>query len=198
MIDPKYSLKYSFPHSVVHIVDNSMYTGETVVEPAQDPSIFSTIVVTGLPMGEDNRIITVNRSDVLNTGFGISTLTTSDINKYSQAVEYPMALLQQNVPVKLMRITPDDATYSVAVIMIQWKKKEYIKNNKFEVRYRILPEAVINAYFGDLSEYKNVTRLNKAIVAKFNTPTANDDTLKEYILLTATDAPTDWTTATGK
>ena len=198
MIDPKYSLKYSFPHSVVHIVDNSMYTGETVVEPAQDPSIFSTIVVTGLPMGEDNRIITVNRSDVLNTGFGISTLTTSDINKYSQAVEYPMALLQQNVPVKLMRITPDDATYSVAVIMIQWKKKEYIKNNKFEVRYRILPEAVINAYFGDLSEYKNVTRLNKAIVAKFNTPKANDDTLKEYILLTATDAPTDWTTATGK
>jgi hypothetical protein len=109
-----------------------------------------------------------------------------------------MALLQQNVPVKLMRITPDDATYAVAVIMIQWKKKEYIKNNKFEVRYRILPEAAINAYFGDLSEYKNVARLNKAIVAKFNTPKANDDTLKEYILLTAADAPADWGTATGK
>lgn len=188
MIDPKYSLKYSFPHSVVHIVDNSMYTGEQVVENVEDPSLFSTIVVTGLPMGEDNKIINITRSDVLNTGFGINTLTTSDINKYSQAVEYPTALLNQNVPVKLLRITPDDATYGLAVIMVQWKKNEYIKNNKFEVRFKVLSEDAIKTTLLDLSEYKNVARLNKAIVTKFNN--REDDSVYEYTLTTT--RPSDW------
>lgn len=191
MIDPKYSLKYHFPHSVVHIVDNSMYTGETVVQQVPDPSLFSTIVVTGLPMGEDNKFISVSRSDVLNTGFGINTLTTSDINKYSQAVEYPMALLQQNVPVKLMRITPDDATYGLAIIMVQWKKTDKIRNNKFEVRFRVLPESVIDTDFADLSEYKNVSRLNKAIITKFNNRT-EDDSMYEFSLLES--QPADWST----
>ena len=192
MIDPKYSLKYSFPHSVVHIVDNSMYTGEQVVETVEDPSLFSTIVVTGLPMGEDNKIINITRSDVLNTGFGINTLTTSDINKYSQAVEYPTALLNQNVPVKLLRITPDDATYGLAVIMVQWKKTEEIKNNKFEVRFKVLTEDAIRSTITDLSEYKNVSRLNKAIVTKFNNPQKNDESICEYVLLAS--EPLDWET----
>ena len=191
MIDPKYSLKYSFPHSVVHIVDNSMYTGETVVQPAQDPSLYSTLVVTGLPMGEDNRIISLTRSDVLNTGFGINTLTTADVEKYSQAVQYPMALLKQNVPVKLMRITPDDATYSVAVIMVQWKKAEYIKNNKFEVRFKLLSEDAILTSVTDLSEYKNVSRLNKALVTRLNN-NVNANDVSEFTLLTT--QPSDWTT----
>ena len=190
MIDPKYSLKYSFPHSVVHIVDNSMVTGETVVPQVQDPSVYSTIVVTGLPMGEDNRFISISRSDVLNTGFGINTLTTSDIVKYSQAVEYPMALLQQNVPVKLMRITPDDATYGIAVIMVQWKKLEEIRNNKFEVRFNVLSEDKINSTLTDLSEYKNVARLNKALVNRLNN--ADDDSVCDFILTMS--QPANWTT----
>jgi hypothetical protein len=167
-----------------------MYTGEQVVTNVEDPSLFSTIVVTGLPMGEDNKIINITRSDVLNTGFGINTLTTSDVNKYSQAVEYPTALLNQNVPVKLLRVTPDDSTYGLAVIMVQWKKNEYIKNNKFEVRFKVLTEDAIKATLLDLSEYKNVARLNKAIVTKFNN--REDDSVFEYNLLTA--QPGDWTT----
>ena len=192
MIDPKYSLKYSFPHSVVHIVDNSMYTGETVIPQVQDPSVFSTIVVTGLPMGEDNRFISISRSDVLNTGFGINTLTTSDVTKYSQAVEYPMALLQQNVPVKLMRVTPDDATYSVAVIMVQWKKTEEITDNKFEVRFKTITEDAIRTVFSDLNEYKNVSRLNKALITRFNNRT-DDDSVCDFILVNS--APADWSTS---
>jgi hypothetical protein len=93
-----------------------------------------------------------------------------------------MALLQQNVPVKLMRITPDDATYGLAIIMVQWKKTDKIRNNKFEVRFRVLPESVIDTDFADLSEYKNVARLNKAIITKFNNRT-EDDSMYEFTLL---------------
>jgi hypothetical protein len=139
-----------------------MYTGETVVESVQDPSLFSTIVVTGLPMGEDNHFVTITRSDVLNTGYGINTMTTSDVVKYGQSVEYPMALLRQNVPVKLLRVTPDDATYAVAAILVQWRVDDDRK--KFEVRFKIATETQISSAISDLSAYKNTNRLHNALV----------------------------------
>ena len=60
MLDKKYGLKYSMPHSVVHIVDNSMYAGDLPVTVADDPSLYASIVVTGAPMGVDNEIININ------------------------------------------------------------------------------------------------------------------------------------------
>ena len=54
MLETKYGLKYSMPHSLVHIVDNSQYTGPLPTVIADDPSLLATIVVTAAPMGEDN------------------------------------------------------------------------------------------------------------------------------------------------
>ena len=39
MINQQYALKYSFPHSVVHILDNSARTVDTGVTEANDPSL---------------------------------------------------------------------------------------------------------------------------------------------------------------
>ena len=59
MIDSRFGLKYKMPHSLVHIVDNSQYDGPLPVITAEDPSLLASIVVTGAPMGADNRMITI-------------------------------------------------------------------------------------------------------------------------------------------
>ena len=109
MIDTKYGLKYSMPHSVVHIVDNSAYTGPLPVVVADDPSMYATLVVTGAPMGVDNKVVTITRSDVANTAFGLGAITKADRKKYGQSIDYPLDLISQGAPVKFMRVTPDDA-----------------------------------------------------------------------------------------
>ena len=40
-------------------MDNSSYTGDLPVVVADEPSMYGAIVVTGLPMGEDRRVIDV-------------------------------------------------------------------------------------------------------------------------------------------
>ena len=171
MIDTKYGLKYSFPHSMVHIVDNS---GNDVVDTttfADDPSLYSTIVVTGAPMGEDGRMINITRSDVLNVAFGMSNLTASDVEKYGQAVRYAPSLIAQGAPVKFMRVTPPGSTYAVATVLVQWR----IVNQKFEVRFKIMDGSDTtygyNARGIDLSRYKNTDRLNRAIVTSVKNTT---------------------------
>ena len=57
MIEAKYGMKYHFPHTIIHIVDRSGYTGEIPVVYADDPSVFATMVVSGFPMGEDGKMI---------------------------------------------------------------------------------------------------------------------------------------------
>ena len=121
MLDLKYGLNYPFPHSVVHIIDNSMFTGELPVVTADDPSLYSVIVVSGTPMGEDNKMVTINRSDVANVAYGLGNLEVSDIKKYGQAITYVNSLISQGSPVRFMRVTPDDAAYGAAIIAIQWR-----------------------------------------------------------------------------
>lgn len=169
MLDKKYGLKYSMPHSIVHIVDNSMYTGDLPVTIADDPSLYASIVVTGAPMGTDNEIITVNRSDVLNVSFGTSGLTSTDIKKYGQGITYPSSLIAQNVPVKFMRITPQNSTYAFSCLLIQWKWDE--SNRVMRVRFKTseteeeysegLPIGVIH------SNFKNPSRFNDSLVKNF-------------------------------
>ena len=108
MIETKFGLKYPFPHTLVHIVDNSSYTGDLPVVVADEPSMYGTIVVTGSPIGEDRRVIDITRSDVLRVAFGMDAVGTGDIRKYGQTITYPMALINQGGPVKLLRVTPDD------------------------------------------------------------------------------------------
>lgn len=173
MLDKRYGMKYPMPHSVVHIIDNSMYTGDLPITIADDPSLYSSIVVTGAPMGADNEIIPINRSDVLNIAYGMSTLTASDIKKYGQTVTYPSSLISQNVPIKFMRVTPEDATYAFSCILMQWRWD----NNKIHVRYRTtddsnnngLPTGVIH------SNFKNPQKLHNALVNAFKTDFTDSD-----------------------
>lgn len=169
MIDAKYAVKYPMPHSVVHIVDNSMYTGELPTVVADDPSLYGTIVVTGTPMGEDNKVIKITRSDVASTAFGLGNLTTDDIKKYGQSVEYPMSLINQNVPVQLLRVTPDGSTYAVSVLLIQWREDSASK--KFHVRFKegTLPADLI------LERFKNKERLHNQLVKSFANDSITDE-----------------------
>lgn len=177
MLDTKYGMKYSMPHTVVHIVDNSAFNGELPVTVVDDPSLLATIVVTGAPMGEDNRIININRSDVLNVAYGMKDLTTADIEKYGQTVTYPSALIAQDVPIKFMRITPNDATYAFSCLLMQWRWDD--DDHKMYVRYKTtsgngsqgLPPGVI------LSNFKNVKKLNEALVKGFKSDEVVDPSI---------------------
>lgn len=167
MLDKKYGLKYSMPHSVVHIVDNSMYTGDLPVVVADDPSLYASIVVTGAPMGVDNEIITINRSDILNVSFGTSGLTASDIKKYGQGITYPTSLLGQNVPIKFMRVTPQNSTYAFSCLLIQWKWDSL--NNIMRVRFKTSEDEYINGLPSGIihSNFKNPSRFNDSLVKNF-------------------------------
>lgn len=166
MIDSQYALKYSFPHSIVHIVDNSGYQGELPTVTAEDPSLYSTLVVTGLPMGEDNKIVTVTNSNILNTAYGLANISKSDFNKYGQAIEYPTSLVEQGAPVRLMRVTPDDATYGFVTILAsyKWVEPSAADADKVDpilhVRFSSSTDVPIGA---TLNNFKNNKRLANAI-----------------------------------
>ena len=167
MLETKYGLKYSMPHSVVHIVDNSMYKGQLPLVVVDDPSLYATIVVSGAPMGLDREMVAINRSDVLNVAYGMSNISANDIKKYGQSITYPSALISQDVPVKFMRVTPDDATYAFSCLLIEWRWDA--SENKMHVRFKTtedlgndgLPAGMV------LSSFKNPARLNAALVKGF-------------------------------
>lgn len=165
MLETKYGLKYSMPHSVVHIVDNSMYTGELPVIVTDDPSLYATIVVSGAPMGADNEIIPINRSDILNVAYGMASLSSGDIKKYGQTVTYPNAILSQDAPIKFMRVTPEGSTYAFSCLLIQWRWD----GSTMHVRFKTtsgngnngLPLGIVH------SSFKNTDRLNSILVRGF-------------------------------
>ena len=161
MIETKFGLKYPFPHTLVHIVDNSSYTGDLPVVIADEPSMYGAIVVTGLPMGEDRRVIDVKRSDVLNVAYGLRALSSGDIKKFGQSATYPVSLISQGGPVKLLRVTPDDATYAYSIITIEWRKDS--TDNMIHVRYNTDRFAQDRA----LANYANRDRLYAAIVKSY-------------------------------
>ena len=169
MIEAKYGLKYSFPHSVVHIVDNSQYTGELPVVVAEDPSLLASIVVTGAPMGADRVMTSINRSDTLDVAYGMGNLSTDDIKRYGQSVTYPSSLIKQGGPVRLMRVTPDDATYAVSSLVVQWRIDG--TDNKLHVRFKAKewPEELQRELF------KNTARVNEALIKYFKTDSAETD-----------------------
>ncbi len=178
-MDSRYGVKYPFPHSVVHIIDNSMFTGELPVVIADDPSLNSTIVVCGAPMGESNKMIPLNRSDVANVAFGLGNLDASTIERYGQAITYPASLIAQNAPVKFMRVTPDDATYGAAIIVIQWREDP--DDNKIHVRFKNAewPASISR------SRFKNTARVNDALVTALKSDSIYEDgyTWKQRVLI---------------
>lgn len=184
MIDSRYGLKYSFPHTLVHIVDNSMYTGEIPVTVSYDPSLFATIVVTGMPMGVDNKIVTVTRSDVLNVAFGANTLTASDVEKYGQAVEYPASLIEQNAPVKLLRVTPPDAAFATALLYIEWKSSsDDSNNNNLEIRFQYATSDEFTNLGMDMTKFASSESIAKTAFSKLSkTPKENNGWNREVLV----------------
>lgn len=162
MIDSKYALKYPMPHSIVHIVDNSGVNAISTVDVANDPSLLSTLVVTGAPMGEDNKIIPLTRSDVVEAAFGMGALTPADVKKYGQSVTYALDLIRQGVPVQFMRVTPPDAEYAVVSLVA-----EYMIDNTdgcLHVRFvkKTWPDTGLPR-----DSFKNTSRLNDALIKAY-------------------------------
>ena len=175
MLDTKYALKYKMPHSLLHIVDNSMYRGELQPVTAEDPSLYSTIVVTATPIGVDNKVVTLSRSDVASVSFGLDSVTSEDIEKYGQTITYPMSIIQNGTaPVKLLRITPDGSTYANAIILVQWRidddKIMHVRFVRGELPGTIKPD-----------RFKSPEKLNAAIISQ------TDKTVKDE-----TDATVEW------
>ncbi|EKC69367.1 protein containing Regulator of K+ conductance, partial [human gut metagenome] len=85
-------------------------------------------------MGEDNRVVNINRSDVANVAYGLGNLTLDDRTKYGQCVEYANSLISQGAPVRFMRVTPEDATYGLSCILVQWRIDE--TDNNMHVRFK--------------------------------------------------------------
>ena len=167
MLERKYGLKYSMPHSVVHIIDNSMYKGQLPVIVVDDPSLYASIVVSGAPMGADNEMISINRSDVLNVAYGMRDISANDIKKYGQSITYPASLLSQDVPVKFMRVTPDDATYAFSCLLMEWRWST--SDRTMHVRFKTTEDEPNGGLPGGmvLSSFKNPARLNAALVKGF-------------------------------
>lgn len=157
MLDTQYGMKYPFPHTLVHIVDNSAFTGELPLVVADDPSMYGTLVVSGFPMGEDGKVIPITRSDILNVAYGLGSIGTAEIKKYGQTITYPLNLIDQGAPIQLLRVTPSDATYAYSCITIEWSwsREEYT----LHVRYG--EERLPNDR--ELVNYQNKDRLAAAI-----------------------------------
>ena len=169
MIDTRFGLKYKMPHSLVHIVDNSQYNGLRPVITAEDPSLLASIVVTGAPMGADNKMITIKRSDVLNVAYAMGNLSTDDIKRYGQGVTYTDSLIKQGSPVRFMRVTPEDSTYAVSSLVVQWRIDG--TDNKLHVRFKVKdwPEDL------QRDRFKNTARVNEALVKYFKVDNAESD-----------------------
>ena len=169
MIETRFGLKYSMPHSLVHIVDNSQYTGPLPVVTAEDPSLLASIVVTGAPMGADNKMITINRSDVLGVAYSMANISSDDIKRYGQGVTYAGSLINQGGPVRFMRVTPEDSTYAVSSLVVQWRIDG--TDNKLHVRFKVKdwPEDL------QRDRFKNTARVNEALVKYFKVDNAEVD-----------------------
>lgn len=188
MLERKYGLKYSMPHSVVHIIDNSMYKGQLPVTVVDDPSLYATIVVSGAPMGADNEMISINRSDVLNVAYGMSDISANDIKKYGQSITYPGSLLSQDVPVKFMRVTPDDATYAFSCLLMEWRWDD--SAGTMHVRFKTTEDEGNGGLPGGmiLSSFKNPARLNAALVKGFYQNNVDGSGWTRRVLLTEISA----------
>ena len=165
MIESKYGMKYPFPHTLIHIIDNSGFNGVVPVVTADDPSIFSTMVISGFPMGEDGKMLKVTRSDVVRVAFGVNNLTTNDRKKYGQAVDYPLSLITQGAPVQLMRVTPEGSQYGFVTIQIRYKWVDDGKDSRLHVKFLTNYDTPTGTI---LSNFKNPEKLAQAIIAQGN------------------------------
>ena len=163
MIDAKYGMKYPFPHVITHIIDNSAYDGTVPTVYADDPSLFSTLVVGAFPMGEDKKLIRLQDTTVPRVCYGLNNITMSDREKYGQVVDYPVSLISQGAPVQILRVTPEDATYAFTTIFVSYKWASGEDGNEpiFHVKFETDHEPPVGSV---LSNFKNPERLAQALI----------------------------------
>ena len=174
MIDAKYGMKYPFPHVITHIIDNSAFDGTVPTVYADDPSLFSTLVVGAFPMGEDRKIIKLQDTTVPRVCYGLNNITMSDREKYGQVLDYPVSLISQGAPVQLLRVTPDDATYAFTTIFVSYKWNPGEDGNEpiFHVKFETDHEPPLGSV---LSNFKNPERLAQALINDHAKNTADTD-----------------------
>ena len=160
MLDKKYALQYKMPHTLLHIVDNSAYNNPLPTDVAEDPSLYSSIVVTATPMGIDNKLVNLTRADIASASFGLGSITADDVNRYGQSIEYPLSLIQNaKAPVQLLRVTPDGSKYAFVSLVVEWAVDDV--NKRFLVRFvaeNTVPDGV------RLDRFKNTEKLNAELI----------------------------------
>ena len=160
MLDKKYALQYKMPHTLLHIVDNSAYNNPLPTDVAEDPSLYSSIVVTATPMGVDNKLVNLTRADIASASFGLGSITADDVNRYGQSIEYPLSLIQNaKAPVQLLRVTPDGSKYAFVSLIVEWAVDDV--NKRFLVRFvaeNTVPDGV------RLDRFKNTEKLNTELI----------------------------------
>ena len=170
MLDKKYALQYQMPHTLLHIVDNSAYQNPLPQDVAEDPSLYSSIVVTATPMGIDNKIVNLSRADIASASFGLGSITADDVNRYGQSIEYPLSLIQNaKAPVQLLRVTPEGSTYAFVSLLVQWTVDE--ANKRFLVRF--VPSSTVPDGIR-LDRFKNTEKLNAELVKGMKTTVTSD------------------------
>lgn len=164
MIEPRFGLKYKMPHSLVHIVDNTAYTGALPTTIAEEPSLLTTLVVTGTPMGVDNRVVPIARTDILRVAYGLGGVHASaavNFERFGQTIDYPMSFIEQGAPIRMLRVTPEGATFGVAIVVIQWRREDDPNGTqKLVVRFKQVewPREL------RLDLFKNPEKINDALI----------------------------------
>lgn len=159
-LDPRFALRYNHPHIMTHIVDNSISKKTETVAEASDPSLFGTLVVTGMPMGLDRQIYTQTNESVLKATTGLGVTTDSDRNIYGQSVDYALDVVRQNAPVRLLRVTPEDATYAFNAVFVEWQEEE----NSFNVRFNELNKTDLEELGFEFNKFTSQKNLNDQLV----------------------------------
>ena len=164
MIDAKYGMKYPFPHTMTHIIDNSGYRGTASINYADDPSLFSTIVVGAFPMGEDRRVIRLTDTRIPRVCYGLNSITQADRDKYGQVVDYPLSLINQGAPVQVLRVTPEDSTYAFVTIFVSYKWDDDTDEPVLHVKFESESEAPTGSV---LANFKNPERLAQQLINEY-------------------------------
>lgn len=164
MIDAKYGMKYPFPHTMTHIIDNSGYRGTASINYADDPSLFSTIVVGAFPMGEDRRVIRLTDTRIPRVCYGLNSITQADRDKYGQVVDYPLSLINQGAPVQMLRVTPEDSTYAFVTIFVSYKWDDETDEPVLHVKFESESEAPTGSV---LANFKNPERLAQLLINEY-------------------------------
>lgn len=155
--------KYSYPYVETVINDNTKVT-ETNTDTRIDPSVTYAFPFVS-SKGVDNVFVRKTSYDSF-----VSTYGTSNYKKYGQPLMMPLALLRKpNTYVWGMRVMPENATYSNAVISLYYKADE--TNDTVKASERRFRMKFIVKFLEGISDVKT---FNKKYVELDGTELVND------------------------